>query len=217
MGTVITLGIVDDDQLLLDAMRHTIASVDDIQLVAKATTVRDYLVEPVKAEVVLLDLNLRDYSTPATNVTTLIEAGHQVIVFSVHGEHEHIVATTEAGAAAYVLKSGTNTAELMDVIREVAAGGSPMTTEHAFSLSRDTRAKRPALSPREREVLRMYATGNTLGSTARRLGISESTTKTHLHRIKEKYAAVGRPIHHRTDYTLRHREDGFGQETLGDS
>ncbi|WP_086661852.1 response regulator [Lentzea kentuckyensis] len=215
MDTVIALGIVDDDQLLLDAMRLSIADVEDVNLVAKAGTVGDYLAQPERAEVVLLDLNLRDFSEPAANVAALVAAGHRVVVFSVHGEHEHIVTTTEAGASAYVLKSGTNTAELLQVIREVAAGGSPMTTEHAFSLSRDARSKRPHLSPREREVLRIYGTGSTLGTTARRIGISESTARTHLQRIKEKYAAVGRPINHRTDYMLRHREDGFGQETLG--
>jgi DNA-binding CsgD family transcriptional regulator len=71
------------------------------------------------------------------------------------------------------------------------------------------------LSPREREVLHMYATGRTLQTTARRLNISDSTARTHLQRIKEKYQAVGRPINHRTDYTLRHQEDNFGQETMG--
>ncbi|CRK56534.1 putative two-component system response regulator [Alloactinosynnema sp. L-07] len=216
MDTVIRLGIIDDEELLLDAMRITLAPIADMRLVATASTVRDYLDKADAADIVLLDLNLRDYSKPAANVAALVATGIKVVVFSVHADHEHVLATTEAGACAYVLKSGTNTSELMGVIREVAAGGSPMTVEHAFSLSRDTRSKRPHLSPREREVLHMYATGRTLHTTARRLDISESTARTHLQRIKEKYQAVGRPINHRTDYTLRHQEDNFGRETLDD-
>lgn len=51
-------------------------------------------------------------------------------------------------------------------------------------------------------------------ATARRLGISESTARTHLNRIREKYARAGRPINHRGDYTLRHHEDALTYETL---
>lgn len=214
MDTVIDIGVIDDEQLLLDVMRQWLSSVEDMRLAATANSVNTYLAAERRPHIVLLDLNLRDFSDPATNVARLVAAGHQVIVFSVHAEHEHILATSEAGAAAYVLKQSSNTAQLIDVIRDVAAGGSPMTTEHAFSLSRDQRMQRPRLSPQEGRVLETYASGATLRATARRFEIAEGTVKKHLARIKKKYADVGRPIYHRVDYLLRLREDRFGQETL---
>lgn len=85
-----------------------------------------YLDSTTDADIVLLDLNLRDYSNPAANVAALVAAGHQVIVFSVHGEVNHVAATTEAGAAAYVPKRSTNAAHLLEVIRAVAEGESPL-------------------------------------------------------------------------------------------
>jgi DNA-binding CsgD family transcriptional regulator len=68
---------------------------------------------------------------------------------------------------------------------------------------------RPQLSPRQREVLVAYATGSDLLPTvARRLGMDPETLKTHLRRIRAKYAAAGRPAPTRRDLYVRAVEDG---------
>lgn len=70
--------------------------------------------------------------------------------------------------------------------------------------------RRPQLSRRQIQVLITYTTGNDLLYTiARRLGIAEETVKTHLRRIRRKYATAGR--HAPTWWQLRQRaiEDGY--------
>jgi DNA-binding CsgD family transcriptional regulator len=69
---------------------------------------------------------------------------------------------------------------------------------------------RPQLAPRQREVLVAYAVGNdVLPTVARRLGMEPETFKTHLRRIRDKYAAVGRPAPTRRDLYVRALEDGL--------
>jgi DNA-binding CsgD family transcriptional regulator len=70
--------------------------------------------------------------------------------------------------------------------------------------------RRPQLSPRQREVLLAYvSSGDLLPTIARRLGMDPETTKTHLRRIRAKYAEVGRPAPTRRDLYARALEDGL--------
>jgi DNA-binding CsgD family transcriptional regulator len=69
---------------------------------------------------------------------------------------------------------------------------------------------RPRLAPRQRDVLVAYAAGNDLLPTvARSLGMERETLKTHLRRIRAKYAEVGRPAPTRRDLYVRAVEDGL--------
>lgn len=213
MGTVIEVAAIDNDQMLLEGMATWMAQVPDIRLTATATSVGDFLSRLAPASIVLLDLNLEDFSDPVDNVAQLVALGFTVVVVTVVPDLSYILATTEAGAVAYVPKTA-NLTVLADVIRAVARGESPLTTEHAFWLGRDDRSDRPDLTPREREVLTAYGSGMTVDAVGRRLGISPATVRTYLARAKQKYADAGRPIRHRGQYGERVREDGLGRERL---
>jgi two-component system uhpT operon response regulator UhpA len=67
----------------------------------------------------------------------------------------------------------------------------------------------PKLSEREKKVLVLYAKGKAQKEVAKMLGITPSTVKEHLDRIRRKYAAVGRPIKDKTDFLKRAIEDGL--------
>ena len=70
--------------------------------------------------------------------------------------------------------------------------------------------RRPHLSPRQCEVLIAYvSSGDLLPTVARRLGMDPETAKTHLRRIRAKYAEVGRPAPTRRDLYARALEDGL--------
>jgi DNA-binding CsgD family transcriptional regulator len=70
--------------------------------------------------------------------------------------------------------------------------------------------RRPALSPRQRDVLVAYVAGSALLPTvARSLGMDRETLKTHLRRIRAKYDEVGRPAPTRRDLYVRAVEDGL--------
>jgi DNA-binding NarL/FixJ family response regulator len=211
--TVIEIAAIDNDRMLLEGMSTWLAEIPDIHLEATASSVADFLSQTVSARIVLLDLNLEDFTDPVDNVTNLVAEGYTVIVITVVPDLSYILATTEAGAAAYVAKTANLTA-LADVIRAVARGDSPLTTEHAFWLGRDDRPDRPELTPREHEVLVAYGRGMTVDAVGRQLGIAAGTVRTHLERAKQKYAEVGRPIRHRGQYSERIREDALGRERL---
>jgi DNA-binding CsgD family transcriptional regulator len=70
--------------------------------------------------------------------------------------------------------------------------------------------RRPRLAPRQRQVLIAYVAGSELLPTvARELGMDRETLKTHLRRIRTKYAEVGRPAPTRRDLYVRAVEDGL--------
>ncbi len=214
MAAVIEIAAIDNDQMLLEGMAHWLTRQPDIRMRATANSVADFLSQSTSARIVLLDLNLENFTDPVANVATLVDAGFTVIVVTVVPDLSYILATTEAGAAAYVPKTANLTA-LCEVIRAVARGESPLTTEHAFWLGCDDRPDRPMLTPREREVLVAYGHGMTVDAVGRQLGIAPGTVRTHLDRVKQKYAEAGRPIRHRGQYGERVREDGLGRERLG--
>ncbi|MEU8183564.1 response regulator transcription factor [Micromonospora sp. NPDC049044] len=211
--SVIEVGAIDNDQMLLEGMSAWISRLPDIDLTTLAASVQEYLAGAAPPRIVILDLNLENFTDPAANVRQLVDAGHAVIVVSVIPDPVYIAGTTEAGAVAYVPKAN-NLSVLAGVIRSVAAGETPMTIEQAFWLGRDARPERPQLSVREREVLIAYGSGRTVEAVGRGLGIAPGTVRTYLDRIKEKYARAGRPIEHRVQFLERVREDGFGRERL---
>ena len=124
-----------------------------------------------------------------------------------------MIATISAGASGYVTKN-RDLVSLADAIREVARGEFALSPELAFVLSRDHRGDRQLLTPRELEVLGLYASGMTLEAVARRLGIAPGTARTHLGRVKQKYADVGRPAYTKLELADRHREDRLDLDGL---
>jgi two-component system, NarL family, nitrate/nitrite response regulator NarL len=210
---VIRVGAIDDDRMLLAGIEAFLSPFPDLSLVAAATSVDDYVAQAPRADVVLLDLNLRDLSPPAGNVTRLRAAGYTVLVVSVIPDTEHVLATMEAGAAGYLTKDHDLQA-LVDAVRKVAAGETVVTPELAFIISGDQRPGRPQLSAQERRVLLAYASGYTLQATARKAGVSVRTAREYLERVRRKYAEVGRPVNHKLDLAARVREDRLERDGL---
>jgi len=206
MAGLIRLAAVDDDRMMLDGLRAWLQPCEDLRLVATATTVDAFLDTGEDADVVLLDLNLRDFSAPADNVGRLLRNGQRVIVVSAIPDPEHVLATIEAGAAGYVTKDN-DLATLVAAIGEVAAGGTALTPELAFMVSQDRRAARPHLSQQELTVLTAYARGSTLHAAARRAGVAYGTAREYLERVKRKYGDAGRPARTKLDLADRLRED----------
>jgi len=213
---MIEIGVIDDDRMLLQGMAAWISGTGDIRLAETAASVEEYLGTERLPKIVILDLNLGNYTDPVRNVAQLVDAGLEVIVASVIPDRAYIAATTEAGAAAYVTKNN-NLDTLAEVIRAIHDGKVPTTPEHAFWLGRDDRPRRPRLSPREREILLAVGRGTPHKAIARQLGITMSTVQTHLERVRYKYASVGRPIDHAAHYSERVREDSLGRERLPES
>jgi DNA-binding NarL/FixJ family response regulator len=108
----------------------------------------------------------------------------------VYEDVELIFRSLQAGATGYLLKRSVPE-ELVDAIRDLHAGGAPMTSLIARKVVESFTPKpaSPAtaqLTPREREIVEALAQGHAYKEIADRLSIGISTVRTHLQRIYEK-------------------------------
>jgi DNA-binding NarL/FixJ family response regulator len=110
----------------------------------------------------------------------------------VYEDADHIFNALQAGASGYLLKQ-TPRDELLTALKDVYAGGSPMTSNIARKVvqSFHPAGSEPAdesanLSPREREVLELLARGYLYKEISDTLGIGVPTVNTYIRRIYEK-------------------------------
>ncbi len=145
-----------------------------------------------KPTVVLMDINL-----PGMNGIECVRRlkpllpDTQFVMLTVYEDAEHIFNALEAGASGYLLKRMPR-AELLAALKDVHAGGSPMTSNIARKVVQSFRrigAQCPDaedLSPREREVVELLARGYLYKEIAELLQIRVVTVNTYIRRIYEK-------------------------------
>jgi two-component system nitrate/nitrite response regulator NarL len=206
---VIPIAVVDDEAILLHNLEDWLAQTGrGLEIVAKAQSVDQLLSEPGRsARVVLLDLRLRDGRVIADNVRDITATGAVVVAFSTRDDPPLIREAILAGAHSYVRKS-VDATEVREAIEAAAIGERYTSPAHAAALEAAHEPEAPDLSGQEREVLRLYASGLTIETVARRLGIKPGTAKSYLDRVRDKYDEAGRSA--RTKLELRDRalEDG---------
>jgi DNA-binding NarL/FixJ family response regulator len=202
---VIDFAAIEDNRMLVDGLRAWAGTLTDMRLTHVAATVDELLEGADEHDVVLLDPRLRAEPDPAVNVRRLIAAGNRVLVIDGSAELSMVARSLAAGAHGYLTRDH-DTAALAATIRTIVAGG------NAWS-SGPTRAPghngpcRPMLSEREHGVLMAYASGLTLDSAARSLGISPETARTYLKRLKAKYQQAGLPVYTKLDLAEQVRAD----------
>jgi DNA-binding NarL/FixJ family response regulator len=129
-----------------------------------------------------------------------------ILVVTVFGDEENIVTAIEAGAQGYLLKDSSGE-EFISAVRDILAGGSPISPIVARLVLNRFRQPaaaatpatptagntgRAALSERETEILRLVAKGFNFTDICGLLDISMNTVKTHVHRIYRKLAVHSR-------------------------
>lgn len=146
-----------------------------------------------RPDVVLMDLRM-DPGMGGVEATRLITARTDppsVLVLTVYRTDADILAAVEAGATGYLLKDAPPE-ELAAAVRAAARGETVLAPLVAARLLGRVRAGRPALSPRESEILELLAEGLANRQISRRLFISEATVKTHLVHIYDKLGVDSR-------------------------
>jgi DNA-binding NarL/FixJ family response regulator len=190
----IKVSIVEDNEDLRGTLARMINRADGFECVSQYGTAEAALEGLPKdlPEVVLMDINL-----PGINgvecVRRLKQAAPKIaaVMLTAYEDTENIFNALAAGATGYLLKRSPR-AELLDAIREVHRGGSPMTTHIARKVVQSFQ-KAPAspqtgdtLSGREQEVLDYLSQGFLYKEIAEKLGISYETVHTYIRRIYEK-------------------------------
>jgi len=191
----ITVSIVEDQEPLRNTLARVISRAEGFKCISHfgsaEEAIRDIPKNP--PEVVLMDINL-----PGLNGVECVRQLKEklpkllIMMLTVYEDTENIFNALAAGASGYMLKR-TPRAELLDAIKEVHRGGSPMTTHIARlvvqSFQKPVQAPDPAiehLSPREQEVLDCLAQGLIYKEIADKLDISYETVHTYIRRIYEK-------------------------------
>lgn len=204
----VRLAVVDDHRAISRGVPEGLAPLIALcEPVVRALTVDELLTHAGEFDVVVLDVWLADGSEPQDNVRRLRERGWNVVLYTREPRPAVLGRCLQAGANGVVGKHEDWTV-LADAVRVAATGDVFMNVDWAAAVEAMTLDNVPQLSPREHEVLGLYAAGLPLKSVARRLGISEETAREHLRRIRRKYQAVGRPADTKTDLYRRAVEDG---------
>jgi DNA-binding NarL/FixJ family response regulator len=114
-----------------------------------------------------------------------------ILALTIHDSDDQVFRALCAGASGYLLKN-TPLARLLDSLKEVAAGGAPMSPEVARRVLRLFREFQPPsqatyhLTPQEHELLKLLVDGHHKKTAAAALGISVNTVSFHLKHIYEK-------------------------------
>lgn len=192
---VITVAIVEDDAGIRQSLEWLLKSTPEFSCVAACSTVEEALRVLPKAapQVILMDINLPDRSgiECTTRIKELLPAV-QVVMITVYGDSEKVFNALRAGASGYILKR-TPPDKILQAIREVHAGGVPMSAEIARKVLGTFREPAPApaaadqeLSRREQEVLELLSQGCANKEIADKLSISIETVTWHLRHIYTK-------------------------------
>ena len=193
----IAISIVEDNDKLRATLARVIDRTDGFRCVSDYANAEDALADlpKIKPDVVLMDINL-----PGINGVECVRQLKkllpqiQVMMLTVYEDTENIFNALAAGANGYMLKR-TPAKELIEALREVQRGGSPMTTHIARkvvqSFQKSAGAQQVAnelseLSEREQQVLDLLAQGLIYKEIGEKLGISYETVHTYIRRIYEK-------------------------------
>jgi len=164
-------------------------------------------IEQRKPDLVLMDVNLPGMS--GIECTRIIKSSYPeilIMMFTVYENNENVFKALEAGASGYILKQSSPD-ELLDAIRLLDNGGSPMSSSIArmvvssFSKIQDQKENKYNLSEREKEVLDLLAEGFRYKDIAEKLFISISTVRSHIYSMYEKLH-----VHNRTEALIKYKK-----------
>jgi DNA-binding NarL/FixJ family response regulator len=194
MNKPIRVSIVDDEVDL----RENIAGYIDADKAFRCVSLHGSAEEALaqlpkeKPDVILMDINLGGMSgIDCVRQLKPLMRETQVVMLTVFEDTEKIFSALAAGASGYLLKRLAPD-KLLEAIREVQGGGSPMSAPIARKVVQSLQAQRPGvdetaeLSPREREVLDGLAEGQAYKQIADKLNVSIHTVRNYIRRIYEK-------------------------------
>jgi DNA-binding NarL/FixJ family response regulator len=188
--------VAEDHPILRATMVRALDADPGIEIVGQAGNGRTALelARTLRPDVIVLDLGMPELGGAVVLERLRSELpAIRALVVTANESPESIVSAVAAGAAGYLSKATTGE-QLRQAVMTTYGGGSVVTPELAGHLLREVRGSahgeagsvRPAIAPRELEVLRLVAQGLTDREIARELYMSPSTVQKHLTRIRQK-------------------------------
>jgi DNA-binding NarL/FixJ family response regulator len=210
-GGPVTVVVADDQSAVREGLVLLLGTLPGITVAGQAADGEAAvdLVAATRPQVVLMDLNMpRCDGVTATARITAEYPGTRVVVLTTYADNESIISALRAGALGYLTKDATR-AEIGRAVEAAAAGqavldpgvqqrllsaatgaagpaGPPAPGQAAGQAQGQAAPAADDLTPREADVLRLIAAGQTNREIARSLFVSEATVKTHVNRIFAK-------------------------------
>jgi len=203
----IKVAIVDDDEGIRTSLLSLIRRTSELKVTGHYPDAETALKEipGCLPDVVLMDINM-----PGMNgvdcVRQLKEQLPQVqfLMLTVYEDSESLFNSLRAGASGYLLKR-TASSKLVEAIRDVHAGGAPMSPQLArrvvqfFSKPTKEASELTKLTPGEREFLDQLAGGYAYKEIADRMNISIDTVRSYVRTVYEKLH-----VHSRTEAVVKY-------------
>jgi DNA-binding NarL/FixJ family response regulator len=186
---MIRVSIVEDDDDIRETLALLIDDSDGFRCVSRYGDAEAALagLADDAPHVILMDLQLPGMTgIEATPRVKAILPDTDVVMLTVHRDDDLVFQALTAGATGYLVKE-SDTAHILDALREVREGGAPMSSNIArMIVSSFQKAKASPLSPRETEVLAQLCRGQSYRLIAGTLHISEDTVHFHIKNIYKK-------------------------------
>jgi DNA-binding NarL/FixJ family response regulator len=190
----IRITVVDDDDRVRSTLADAVGRFDGCKCVGSYSSGADALegIDVNRPDVVLMDINMPGMN--GIECVSRLKALHpeiEVVMLTVYQDADNVLKSLAAGANGYLLKRAERD-ELLAAIRQVLAGGSPMSSQiarkvvQAFRQPVTAESDTSGLSPREQEVLDYLTKGYMYKEIASLLHISFDTVHTHTRHIYEK-------------------------------
>jgi two-component system nitrate/nitrite response regulator NarL len=195
--------LVDDHQMLLEALGAALAASADIEVIGVAASLADLRELKVgRPDVVLMDYHLPD-GTGADGCRLAKARWPQVrvVILTGAGQQEAAVASVTSGADGFLIKAG-RLVVLIEAIKTAFARHPVLSPEVLGELARQLQESRTEstsartapdpLTPRELTVLRALSLGRSTGDIASELALSQGTVRVHVEAIRRKFHASSR-------------------------
>lgn len=186
--------IVEDDRGLREQLVQILETAQDVKCLGAYASGEESLPQILakKPDVVLMDIKLPGMSgIQCVAEIKKVMPAMQVIMVTIYEDSERIFRALKAGANGYLVKSSPPE-QLLAAIRDVSTGGAPMSSHIAskvvrhFHLIGTSPTESENLSPREREVLDLLASGFIYKEIGDKLNIGTETVRTYVKNICQK-------------------------------
>jgi DNA-binding NarL/FixJ family response regulator len=192
----IAISIVEDLPEVINILEREIRVQEDMLLLSSYNTAEEAANElpDLQADIVIMDINLPGMTgIECIRKIKLLCPKTQFMMFTIYDNNEHVFEALMAGATGYLLKR-TPVDQIIESIRELHNGGSPMSTNIARKVIAHLQTNNVLqkvddefhLSPKEKDLLDLLAKGLLYKEIAMRLHVTPGTVRQYIHRIYEK-------------------------------
>lgn len=190
--------VADDHPVYREGVARAIKARPEFELVGEAEDGRQAL---ERIQVLVPDVAVLDVQMPGLQGSEVLHAikrdgvSTRVVLLSAHVDSETVYRAVASGAGAYLSKESSRE-RICDAVAAVARGEVVLSAEVQAGLASEIqireRDERPALTPREHEILVLTADGHSAPDIGKQLHLSQSTVKTHLKSLYEKLGVSDR-------------------------